>query len=505
MIILLLSLAAAACGSAQQALSPHAWAVVPSDDDASVLLHVPPRVPVDGASPAPDLRIARIARLTQAPEWLVSVGDTVYCIMPADAQGTHRVGRSRVLARGLRDLWASVPQRRLEVLPAIEGDVLAVGTDGKAPHALTRHQGVLAVQRLDPDGWEQVTPEIQTDAFENAALLWSRGEPAIVLLGARGIEWATQVGDAWSTRPVPETAGIDPEAFQIVGGWNGELIGLVGKGDSVHIYAVAPTGVRTLGRVQDVGHDAATILADPGRLVLVTRSDAETTETASARDAPSVASRGLVITELSLVTGQILASGEGTSSSPVSRGEFQSLALLLVACMVLVLIVVVRPSPESAEPVLPPGTAIASSGRRLVSSLLDLVPAVLVASAMLDLSVPETLGPIALPLTGSVNVLPLLLVLAIASAHSAIGEMLTGRSVGKLLTGTFVARVDPEPGVTPVPGRFRPPTPAGALLRNLLKWFLFPATAIVLSDPAGRHRGDLLARSAVLMPVSGSP
>ncbi|MEO0630497.1 MAG: hypothetical protein AAFY46_07180, partial [Planctomycetota bacterium] len=40
---------------------------------ASVLLHVPPRIPLAGASPAPDLRVARVARLAIAPQWLVPV------------------------------------------------------------------------------------------------------------------------------------------------------------------------------------------------------------------------------------------------------------------------------------------------------------------------------------------------------------------------------------------------------------------------------------------------
>ncbi|MEL6796825.1 MAG: hypothetical protein AAFO89_08375, partial [Planctomycetota bacterium] len=76
----------------------------PADATSSVLLHLPPRVPVAGASPAPDLRVARIARLSQSPEFLVPVGSRVYAIMPADESGIHRVGRSRVYPRGLRDL-----------------------------------------------------------------------------------------------------------------------------------------------------------------------------------------------------------------------------------------------------------------------------------------------------------------------------------------------------------------------------------------------------------------
>ncbi|MEO0631383.1 MAG: hypothetical protein AAFY46_11780, partial [Planctomycetota bacterium] len=256
-----------------------------------------------------------------------------------------------------------------------------------------------------------------------------------------------------------------------------------------------------LGRAPAGAWSSAAILADPGRLILVSTGEEATEDAPTALPSPGLKQRVVTVAEFSLVSGITLALGEATASSPVSRGEVQSLALLLVAAMIVVLVVVVRPSPASAEPVLPPGTAIAPSGRRLVASLTDLVPSLFVTSVLLDITLLETLGPIALPVTGSVDIMPLLMTLGITSMHCAAGEMLTGRSLGKMLTGTFVARVDPLPGATPEPGRFRPPTPGGAILRNLMKWFLFPATAIVLSDPSGRHRGDLIAKSAVLAPA----
>lgn len=536
--VMLVALVAAAAVGAQGDPTPHGWVVIddpveftprgrradqgePIDlsetdpdgqgaadtpeaarDPASVLLHIPPRVPVAGASPAPDLRVARIARLAVEPEWIIPVGSTVYAIMPADEQGVHRVGRSRVYPRGLRDLWGADPLRRLEVLPAIEGDIRAVTAAGESPVVAIRDGGGLRFMRFRANAWEPAAAPL-LDAEASRIGLVSRGEAiAVALIDGRTVTWASSSAEAWTTAEHELPDGVGKEHLQLVGAWNGEVIAVHGEpGRPVQVLSISQEASRVLGAIPAGDWKASAIVADPGRLLLVSTSAEATEDAPTALPSPGLKQREVTIAEFSLITGTLLALGEATASSPVSRGEVQSLALLLVAAMIIVLVVVVRPSPTTAEPVLPPGTAIAPSGRRLVASLADLLPALVVTGAVLDISVLEALGPIALPATGSIDVLPLLMALAITAVHSAIGEMIAGRSLGKMLTGTFVARVDPLPGVEPVAGRFRPPTPAGALIRNVIKWFLFPATAIVLSDPRGRHRGDLIAKSAVLVPV----
>lgn len=472
-----------------------------------VLLHIPPRIPVAGATPAPDLRVARVARLAKAPAHLVSVGLRVYAIMPADESGTHRVGSSRVFARGLRDLWGSDPARRLEVLPAIESPVVAAAADTKSPLVVVERdadgQRVLEVQRLSGSQWQAVGGPIGASDTSNVGLVCWGGLIHVVELLPQGYAWHTLAGDSWESERSPNPAGLDTSALRLAGAWQDELVAIEQSASGPdRVVALSRGGNRVIASVPDGAWSGSAILADPGRLVLVSTSEGITEDADTTLPSPGVKLRSVTIAEISLTTGVVLAMGEATASSPVSRGEFQSLALLLIGAMVVVLVVVVRPPPAAAEPVLPPGTAIAPAGRRLIASLCDLVPSLIVTSLILDITILETLGPLALPATGSVDILPLLLVLGLSAAHSALGEMITGRSLGKMLTGTFVARVDPVPGVSPEAGRFRPPTPGGAVLRNVLKWFLFPATAIVLSDPSGRHRGDLFARSAVLVPIS---
>ncbi|MEL6797600.1 MAG: RDD family protein, partial [Planctomycetota bacterium] len=408
--------------------------------------------------------------------------------------------------RGLRDLWGADPARRLEVLPAIEASVVAASTDGETPAVLVRRSvgedQALGVLRLDGGGWVSVGGTLRTDPDARLGLQWWSGGFHAVQFDGDGVTWHTLDGEDWVSDVVPAETGGDPSSWRLVGGWRGEFVVIDEAGESgARAIVVSRDGQNVLADLPDGEWSSTAILADPGRLVLVATGQEATEDASAALPSPGLKRRSVTVAEISLVTGSLLAMGEATASSPVSRGEFQSLALLLVGAMIIVLVVVVRPSPTAAEPVLPPGTAIAPPGRRLVASIADLLPSIFVTGIMLDITVLETLGPIALPVTGSVDIVPLLVVLALSAAHSAGGEMLTGRSLGKALTGIFVARVDPMPGASPEPGRFRPPTPGGAVLRNVLKWFLFPATAIVLSDPSGRHRGDLFARSAVLLPI----
>ena len=82
-------------------------------------------------------------------------------------------------------------------------------------------------------------------------------------------------------------------------------------------------------------------------------------------------------------------------------------------------------------------------------------------------------------------------------AWKGAGGAVFGRSIGKMLNGLIVARVDKSAAGLPA-GQFKPPAPMRALARNIIKWFVPPVSMLVLSDPSGRHRGDHLARCAVL-------
>ena len=74
-----------------------------------------------------------------------------------------------------------------------------------------------------------------------------------------------------------------------------------------------------------------------------------------------------------------------------------------------------------------------------------------------------------------------------------LGEALIGRSVGKVAMGCEVIDVR----VTDRPVH---PKVWQAATRNVIKWVLSPAAMIGLMDPEGRHRGDSMAGTAVVMP-----
>ena len=173
------------------------------------------------------------------------------------------------------------------------------------------------------------------------------------------------------------------------------------------------------------------------------------------------------------------------------------LAFSLMLMMAVVLLVVLRPSGVAGVVVLPPGLAIAGPGRRLVATAIDGFIGLVVISRALDMSVVEVLGPIALPATGSIDVGPLAMAIMVNIAHCSVSEAFFGRSIGKTMMGLIVARVDAASGGLPA-GQFRPPSIGRSFARNMIKWVLPPVAMLALSDPGGRHRGDLIARSAVL-------
>ena len=73
-----------------------------------------------------------------------------------------------------------------------------------------------------------------------------------------------------------------------------------------------------------------------------------------------------------------------------------------------------------------------------------------------------------------------------------MGEVLIGRSIGKLLTGCEVVDVR-------VTGSISHPQFWQALVRNVIKWVLAPAAMLGLMDAQGRHRGDSMSRTAVVV------
>ncbi|MFN9977943.1 MAG: hypothetical protein ACK58T_49355, partial [Phycisphaerae bacterium] len=98
------------------------------------------------------------------------------------------------------------------------------------------------------------------------------------------------------------------------------------------------------------------------------------------------------------------------------------------------------------------------------------------------------------------------ILLTLATIGVVIGtltEWLFGRTPGKLITDCEVVAIvagAEKPQNTGVGSR---PSLASSLIRNCVTWFLSPVAILALFDDSGRHRGDQIARAAVVVEIRG--
>lgn len=199
----------------------------------------------------------------------------------------------------------------------------------------------------------------------------------------------------------------------------------------------------------------------------------------------------LTVRELSLVSGEVLATAKPHSDPPVSTRDLQGLWLMVLLIGATVLLVVVRAEGPGVV-VLPEKTSLAPVGRRMVAGAVD----VLAAAALVGLVRGQTpLEVFSAESIAASPVWPTLGLLVAGFAHCLVGEAFFGRSLGKWAVGTRVSAMkrSNETWVATAP------TLANVLSRNLIKWALPPVLLAVLIDPSSRHAGDVLGRTVVVL------
>lgn len=486
-------------GDAGTDLASHGWVVVRVPGESSATLaHLPPRAPTQVAAPSPEGRMRAVASLTEMPTEVAADGASVYMLFGAEPSGERRLAMLSVRASGVRDLWVREPESRLlfvESLPAADA-VYGLAAEGGRLVALVRQDGVLSLLVRAGSGWEtQEGPGVEPGA--EVVLYSSEAGLHVVERGAGGWRLHTRAGGDWKSARVvvPEEEG----GLSVLGVWRGEVIALGARGGRGAVWSLGVGEPLLLGGIDPPGAEfASAVLHSSGRVVIAWTQPGEVTqETGSALPKSEVPNPVRRLVEFGLVEGRTVYAGAANTTAPVSAGEFRTLAFGLMLLMAVVLVVVLRPAPESGVIVLPVGLAIAGPGRRLVASAIDGLAGILIVGRALDLGVLEVLGPLALPATGMLDVGPLAMAIGVNILHCTVSETLFGRTLGKAATGLIVARVDPALGALPA-GQFKPPGIGRSLARNVIKWVLPPVAMLALSDPSGRHRGDLIARSAVL-------
>lgn len=506
----------------------HSWVVLPAAMASDfTLVHVPPRLSTSPTSPGTADGVFRSSvRLAAPAVALAAHGNTVYLIAEPRAQEgglsgdtPGRPARRSVFSLAVErfadsQLWVDVPAGRMQVLPGlpIEGAIQGFAADRYGPIAVLREAVRSRLFALRSNAWVEVNVPAEFSRSGDSAVVVELasdedGLHLAVVDGDRLIvhSRASLEGDAgesgsWSRKEFSLAAEQRPtgtDTFRRVAGrWYAFQRGL---DKDVRVWAIAEASPTQIAVVPDVPETYAVVVNEglERAIVVSIAPRAQADGSASGGDRFSPEARRAV--EISLISGTVLYDGPLKPVAAMGGTEFRAIAAVLFFAMAVVLVLALRGDDVTAVH-LPEGWSLAEPGRRLLASTLDLLLLVLVLPRVTGHSVLSVLGPQGW-LDGSVW--EVLLVTALAGvALSSVCESLFGRTLGKFVTDCRVVSV----GGTDTEGD----EPAKiaiwqALMRNAVKWLLPPVALLGLFDDASRHRGDVLARTAVVIRTEDDP
>lgn len=471
-------------GPAESDAPSHAWLTVAGEDDLA-MAHVPPRESESRGETAAGL-VRMVRPLRETPEAMAGVGDRVYAVFgPTDTPGgrIRRVLTARSLAAGVSGLWTDIPAGSFDPAPGLPGDgrlvdlAVSGGREGRL-HALMAGGGSISLLRLENDAWVPVGLPFEEVVDPPDSALVSFGSGVLLAMREAGtsLAWTLGPDGVWH---IVRLADWDRfwSAHWRRGLGRGVVVG-VGEGAGTGVWTIGEDSAWRLGRLDTAVDSAPVVLASSRRLVMVGRHE----------DGSVHAS------EMSLVTGRMLHDGAVRNRAPVSVGEFRLIVGMLLAVMVAALLVIVRPSGESAWTV-PDGFVLGDPGRRLIATMLDGLLMLWVVAPAFGVTVREVLTLQVLLIEGHAwMVIPAVMVGG--SLALGVWEGLLGYSPGKFLVGLRVYRG--EAGPVRKLGVF------WGLVRATIKWMIPPVAALALLDREGRHRGDAAARAVVVRAADAS-
>lgn len=483
-------LAAASPPTAQYPDS-HAWVIV--NDHASrpgsgtvVLVHIPPRTGELPSEPGS----AQLARtLDEKPEAVSAWGQEVYLAfkgLSPDNQPIVRLRSMHTLRQGFG--WVYLPPDRFTPHPAIkhEGDI----------SALAAAEELVAVVLSNPDTPDQLFV-LTRNQWQQLAV--PTPDPSTKILA-----WNTPRGISIGTL----TNGIlDAQALQIIDGKlmlappqtvgtvsNQPTIMAVGAG----LYALERTDAKVqvieIGLPDPIAHfdwrpqAAITPVYAAGPRIMALWWERPTQN----QQRPSLPILHTV--EVSLATAQILYDGPLPVAEVLSLDEFRMLAMMLTAVVIGVLVIVLKGDLDQDAVPLPKNTALAEPSRRFIATGIDFAVAAAVVATLYGVGFWQlvTLQVLIQP-GGNWTAIPAIFITG--ALIGTISESLSGRTLGKFLTGVRVVPV----------GNYELPAPhigfRRAFIRNAVKWIFPPVAALAAVDENGRHRGDQIANLVVIIEI----
>lgn len=468
--------------------APHAWLVMPdADSGESVLIHVPPRRAHEGAiskaSEPGTIRVAR--RLATPPRDLGAWGAHVYLLMPAAPPTPARVLTLRAAPTPIADFWSYQPSERLESLGPLPDGFTGESVAGTAHGAVVMGllDGERVVLRHQGGGWSPIDfgPLLPSDQ-----LLGGR-DPGVLRLGesGQGSLLTPDPEQQMSSRPVLMPAlGVVLDA-RLVGS---RVIVALGTGDAIDVVAISES---------EPEHIAAIAEVSGARGVAMSGGRAESLVVVHALDGDAPKRFGVI--EVSTATGAEIYRGPARNTVPLSANRFRLLALVLIGLTALLLLLTIRAGADQAV-LLPDGFALAEPSRRFTATCIDALIAAFIVSVAFGVPLLDLITLRILFGSGDAWML-VPAVMATGFALGVAGESVSGRTLGKLLTGCRVVRVarPDSDGARVAPGLAR------SAVRNLLKWGLPPVTILALVDPSARSRADVVSGLVVVVPTQPPP
>lgn len=456
--------------------------------DRAYLVHIPPRAASARGGGGGSARLVRT--LASRPDTIAADGRRVWLIYPPNARGGRSVYWLEA-SPGFSSAWRFGPLDPLGSAAPIEtgGALLGAAASEEGLHVLLAggEGGGPLLLRL-ADGWERAgLPEevvrASADGLGTLTLLAEDGRLVVLASGEGGTTRWVRGPQGWTSRDLPSVVA------EPVGASAGVVVGRVGRG----FEAVTPAGGMRLPAEAEASAEHASALVLPGpaaRLVVVTLRRGE-----AAGVEPVPEGERYTVTEVSLASGEVLYEGGVTRATPIDASDFRALAAALVAVTGAALLIVLTPAPDPSVFALPEGLALAGPLRRFLATGIDLLLVSIPVSALLGLSPLELFSPtVLLRPDGAWVGIPL--VLFCGFVYATVLEMAFGRTVGKFV---FRCRVAGMARAADGAAGERRADPLACVIRNGVKWLVPPVAALALLDPGGRHRGDALARAAVVI------
>jgi hypothetical protein len=524
----------------------HAWIALPEPDGTGcAVFHLPPRGMISdltGLAQGALVGEARVAAsIASNPVALGSIGPQVAMVFADGGAGFPNLNGRPVLAlEAIRDeagVWRALPGQRLDSLPSLRADGLLLGFTGSPVGYAALFQGLagksddpksLLLQVLTRDGWVDVMLLAEAQTLAGPHLKVLDGKPstdafwrlmstdrglAVVFIPPRKAsepiagsvflaDFSGSPNDAkpsatWTRRDLTLVlpGSIPTDQIEVTTAADHLVLTALMGGGKMAVYTqpfAAPTAWRGTAEVQNVAPEHIVLPLDGVSRIGVV----------SIAKSKEPGGLDLRMTEVSVRTGAVAYEGELNIASPITPSDYRFMAIAMAWVLGLIVVFLWRPAQKAAQH-LPPGVSIAEPGRRMIAALIDAAVAVLIACRVMGLPLVEFLNS-GVWANGPAQD-TLLIAVGILVVAGTVLETLFGRTLGKLLAGCGVIEMSrgvPKKGENDEP---RAPVYWRAAIRNLIKWGLPPVALFGLLDPAGRHRADQLAGTAVVVEGEEEP